>query len=363
MTDRDLVAVLERAVNAVSPRDPDPVGAVIRRVRARRRRIIAGSAAVVLLAAGAGLAGVLATGQGSVRTGPPATGKDAGPVRQVTPWSGPTTTLRGVTVPVPDGWRVEDAAPTTPGMPCRGRPADRTVFLVRSGSGWMPCDRIDGSFVVVAAVPLVFPFGQEGVPSLGLDPSGQPVWTGGEDLGKRPRDRVRELRLVFSGVVVTTWGFDPDRADTYLSQVSAEPLGPVGGIEIPTEAVSASYDDYAGADRADMTYATGWSRDLPRQVGDLLSPADDVSCLPAAGDLSVAFMGQGSDSPDGSDGQPPAVITFDRTGACDVAFDGRGGLARVDGAALHRLLRSWTLNAPIPATSPDPAEVQPPGKQ
>ena len=129
MTDRDLVAVLERAVSAVSPRDPDPVGAVIRRVRARRRRVIAGSAAVVLLAAGAGLAGVLATGQGSVRTSPPATGKDAGPVRQVTPWSGPTTTLRGVTVPVPDGWQVEDAAPTTPGMPCRGRPADRTVFL------------------------------------------------------------------------------------------------------------------------------------------------------------------------------------------------------------------------------------------
>jgi hypothetical protein len=32
-------------------------------------------------------------------------------------------------MPVPDGWQVEDAAPTTPGMPCRGRPADRTVFL------------------------------------------------------------------------------------------------------------------------------------------------------------------------------------------------------------------------------------------
>ncbi len=74
MTDRDLVAVLERAVHAVSPRDPDPVGAVIRRVRGRRRRIMAGSAAVVLLAAGAGLAGVLAAGQGSVRTGHPATG-------------------------------------------------------------------------------------------------------------------------------------------------------------------------------------------------------------------------------------------------------------------------------------------------
>ena len=188
-----------------------------------------------------------------------------------------------------------DADPTPAGRPCGGRPADRTVFLVRSGAGWMPCDRIDGSFVVVAAVPLVFPFGRDGVPSLALDPSGQPVWTGGEDLGKRPRDRVRELRLVFSGIVVTTWGLDPDRADTYLSQVSAEPLSPTGGIEIPTDAVSASYDDYAGADRADMTYATGWSRDLPRQVGDLLSPADDVSCLPAAGDLSVAFMGQGSD--------------------------------------------------------------------
>ena len=220
MTDRDLVAVLERAVNAVSPRDPDPVGAVIRRVRARRRRVIAGSAAVVLLAAGAGLAGVLATGQGSVRTGPPATGKDAGPVRQVTPWSGSTTTLRGVTVPVPDGWQVEDADPTPAGRPCGGRPADRTVFLVRSGAGWMPCDRIDGSFVVVAAVPLVFPFGRDGVPSLALDPSGQPVWTGGEDLGKGPRDRVRELRLVFSGVVVTTWGFDPS-APTPTSPRSA----------------------------------------------------------------------------------------------------------------------------------------------
>ena len=102
------------------------------------------------------------------------------------------------------------------------------------------------------------------------------------------------------------------------------------------------------------TYATGWRRDLPRQVGDLLSPAGHLSCLPAAGDLSVAFMGQGNDSPDGSNGQPPAVITFDRTGACDVAFDGRGGLARVDGAALHRLLRSWTRNAPIPGNIAGP---------
>jgi hypothetical protein len=363
MTDRDLVAVLERAVDAVSPRDPDPVGAVIRRVRARRRRIIAGSAAVVLLAAGAGLAGFLATGQGSVRTGPPADGTGAGPVRQVAPWSGATATLRGVTVPVPEGWQVEDADPTPDGRPCLGRPADRTVFLVRSGAGWMPCDRIDGSFVVVASVPLVYPNGVGNAPSLELDPSSQPVWTGGADLGKRPSDRVRELRLVFSRVVVTTWGFDPDRADTYLSQVSAELGGPTGGIEIPSHAVSANYVDYAGAEPGDPTYATGWSRDLPRQVGDLLSPTGNLSCLPAAEDLSVAFLDRGSDAPDGSNGQQPAVISFDRTGACDVAFDGRGGLARVDGPALHSLLRSWTRNAPIPATQPDPPEVTLPGKQ
>jgi hypothetical protein len=74
-------------------------------------------------------------------------------------------------------------------------------------------------------------------------------------------------------------------------------------------------------------------------------------------------ISRGSDAPDGSNGQPPAVVSFDRTGACDVAFDGRGGLARVDGQTLHRLMRSWTRNVPIPPTQPDPAEVLPPGIQ
>ena len=363
MTDSDVTAVLDRTIDALSPRDPDPVGAVIRRVRARRRRIIAGAGAVVLLAAGAGVAGAMTTGQGSVRTGPPASGGESGPVRQVTPWTGETAALNGVTVPVPAGWRVQDAAPTTPGAPCRGRAADRTVFLVRSGQGWMPCERIDGSFVVVAAVPLVHPYGSDGVPSLERDPSGQPVWTGGQDLGERQRDQVRELRLVFSRVVVSTWGFDPEGADTYLSRVSAEPTSSTGGIRIPSDAVSASYDDYAGADPADRYYGTGWSKDLPQQVGGLLSPAAGLTCLPAAGDLSVAYISRGSDAPDGSNGQPPAVISFDRTGACDVAFDGRGGLARVEGHELHSLLRSLTRNAPIPATQPEPPEVTPPGKQ
>jgi hypothetical protein len=159
--------------------------------------------------------------------------------------------------------------------------------------------------------------------------------------------------------VVTTWGFDPGRRDSYLSRVSAAPLASTGDIEIPSDAVSASYDDFAGPDLADRTSGTGWSRDLPRQVRSLLSPAANLSCLPATEDLTVVSISRGSDAPDGSDGQPPAVISFDRTGTCGVAFGGRGGLARVDGQALHRLLRSWTLNTPIPPTQPDPAEVLP----
>jgi hypothetical protein len=163
--------------------------------------------------------------------------------------------------------------------------------------------------------------------------------------------------------VITTWGFDPDRAGTYLSQISAEPVVPTGAIEIPSDAVSASYVDFAGVEPADRTYGIGWSQDLPDRMRGLLSPAGDLSCLPAAGDLTVVSISRGSDAPDGSNGQPPAVVSFDRTGACDVAFDGRGGLARVDGQTLHRLMRSWTRNVPIPPTQPDPAEVLPPGIQ
>jgi hypothetical protein len=340
MTDRDLTAVLERAVDALSPRDPDPVGAVLRRVRAWRRRVIATGAAAAVALGSLGAAGALALGgDDAARTIP------AGPVRHVEPWSGEAVTLRGVHVPVPDGWRVEDAAPTPDGYPCRGTATDHTVFVVRRGAGWMPCERVHGSFVVLAVVPQVFPDGIAGMASLALDPSGQPVWTGADDLGPTIPAGKRRLRFVFAGVEVTALGFGPADAEAYLSQVSAGPAAPAGQVVVASDARSAHYVDYDSNDASRPRGVQGWSRSIPDDVEDLLSPASMLRCLPAPGTITVANLDRGSDAPDGSNGEPPTVLTFDRTGACDQAFDGRGGLAQVDGAALHALLRSYDRTA------------------
>jgi hypothetical protein len=350
MTDRDLTEVLERAVDALSPRDPDPVGAVLRRVRAaRRRRTIASGAVVVLAIASLGAVGALVLGgaDGSTRTVPAGPVRPVEPVRQVEPWAGETVDLHGVHVPVPPGWQVQDAAPTPDGYPCRGTATARTVFVVRTGAGWRPCDRVDGSFVIVATVPQVYPTGPSGLPELDGDPSGQPVWAGDNGPVRRPSDRVQELRFAFSGVVVSAVGFDPDDAGTLLSEVSAEAAAPAGGVAVPTDARSAYVLDYGAAATTPPHSIQGWSRHIREDVTGLLSPAAALRCLPAPGTLTVAHLDRGSDAPDGSNGQPPAVLTFDRTGACDQAFDGRGGLVRVDGAALHQLLLSYAGNPPI----------------
>jgi hypothetical protein len=347
MTDRDLTEVLERAVNALSPRDPDPVGAVLRRVRARRRRVLAGRAAALLGVGVLGAAGALALtgGDGAARTVVPAGPVE--PLRHVAPWTGETVDLSGVHVPVPPGWQVQDAAPTPDGYPCRGTATARTVFVVRTGAGWRPCDRVDGSFVIVAAVPQVYPTGPSGLPELEGDPSGQPVWAGDNGPVRRPSDRVQELRFVFSGVIVSTVGFDPDDAGTLLSEVSALAAAPAGGVAVPADARSAYVLDYGASATTRTRSIQGWSRHIREDVTGLLSPAAALRCLPAPGTVTVAHLDRGSDAPDGSNGQPPAVLTFDRTGACDQAFDGRGGLVLVDGAALHKLLLSYPGNPPI----------------
>jgi hypothetical protein len=103
-----LRALLDDAVSDLEPVNPDPVPAIVARGRAARRRtVVAGALATVLLA---GLA---------VAAGPRVT-DSAGPVSPAaaqppTPYVVGRTVVAGdVTVPIPQGWRVVVGSPNAP---------------------------------------------------------------------------------------------------------------------------------------------------------------------------------------------------------------------------------------------------------
>ena len=118
-------------------------------------------------------------------------------------------------------------------------------------------------------------------------------------------------------------------------------------MAVASDARSVYYVDYDSTDASKLRGVQGWSRTIPEDVATLLNPAGTLRCLPAPGTITVANLDRGSDAPDGSNGEPPTVLTFDRTGRCHQAFDARGRLAQVDGAELHALLASYAGNSPV----------------
>ena len=363
MNDRDVIAVLDRAVDALSPRDPDPVGAVIRRVRARRRRIIASAGAVVLLAAAGGVAGVLTTGQGSVRTGPPASGGESGPVRQVSDWAGQTVSVGGVTVPVPDGWTTRVPEPKPPGADCSGTrddPEDHTVYVLPTayqepGDPTYICDDDNNTTYVIVEPSAWGLMGRTG--QVQLDPSHQPVWT-----SSAQRPQLTTMSFPWSEVSVNVFGMDRATAESFLSGVRADDVSAdTSGITLPSDMRSASFVTYPRPGSDEFAINTpSWGRDLRAKISALFegSPSE-LACVPAPGTVTTTYLNRGSDAPDGSNGEPGVALTFDPTGACGQAFDESGKVVELDGTALHKLLQSHSLNAPVPQfiepTEPWPA--------
>lgn len=322
MTDRDVSDVLDRAVAALSPRDPDPVGALLRRVRARRRRRVAAVSLALVAVAGVGAVGTQ-LGRGEVRSQTPPASRSGTDERDAARLSENAVEVNGVTVPVPDGWKVERLT-TIPGD-C-GKPGSRltarTVFVLPDDYlGHAPCQSEE--LITVAPGTRLSRFGSG---DLTLHASGQPAWI--EVLEK---DETVSLILPWSKVVVSSQGTTPEQASTYLSGVKVSGRDPDGKpLVVEGKATAFGWSDVGALHAGSEAPGGGRTEDaqLAGQVVALIEegrPVDRLDCLPASDKVVVLDIASLS-------------LAFDRTGACDIAFDDRGSAARIDAPALMSLL-------------------------
>jgi hypothetical protein len=340
MTHRDpddhaaVVALLERKLDAISPRDADPVRSVVRRARARRRRVLATACAAVLVVAGV-VGGALATGQGTATfrttpteggtpTGSPSDGGTptsavdaAGNVRATQPWSGEVVAFHGLVLPVPHGWTVRRSS--DPGETCLGA-APKTLWLMEVPDGVQfdgGCHRdgVGDGQVWVVATPLVV-YTNAGSNPLAMDPSGQPVWQ--PDL-----PWFEGLALPWLHVWLDTYGLSDDERASFLGAVRAEPVTPHPGLTLSASATNASYQRFGGP--------SGHGNLVLAAVRDVLAtarPDDTLRCVPRQG----ALIGL-----TGSRVFESTTVAFDTTGACNQITDFDGGLATLGPDALRTL--------------------------
>jgi hypothetical protein len=333
-----VVALLERKLNATAPRDADPVASVLRRARARRRRLVASACAGVLVIAGLGAAGALAVGQGISRISPPADGTSASPspdlsdatnLRPVSDWTGETVTFHGLTLPVPPGWTVRrstDIAGT-----CAGA-APKTLWLFdvppspqfHGGCGgpgpggeqmWVVSQNLGGSL--------------GGDNPVALDPSGQPVWQ--PDL--RPPSRI------FTGLVfpwLDVWLDTTEMPDAeltaMLAAVRANPVAPNPGLQLPDRIDVAGYQRFGGTSRKAPKPNGMVDTQVVEQVLRTAKPDTALRCVPKVG-ANLLLQENDRDS----DKVTVLHVVFDTTGACNQVTDDQGGLATLDQVALRTL--------------------------
>jgi len=329
MTDRDVLDVLERAVAELSPRHPDPVGAVLSRVRARRRRLVASITLTFVAVAGLGALGSqLGDGDIRSRTSPASdSGSDERSTARVT---SDAVEVNGVTVPVPDGWGVEQL--TEVRGDCQRPEAQlrpRMVYVMPDGHmGPAPCQ--SGVGITVSPGSELSRFG---IGDLTIHDSGQPAWIEAEQVGG-----ATSLILPWSRVVVSVHGTTRDEAITLLSEVGVSKRGPDGRpFVIDGKALSFGWSDFGAVHAGQESPDGGFTEDeqLIDQVVQLVEdgqPVDRLTCLPASDSVIVLDVAS-------RDGRNDGSIAFDRTGACDIAFDDRGSAARINVPALMSLLK------------------------
>ena len=339
MTQRDpddhaaVVALLERKLDAISPRDADPVRSVVRRARARRRRVLATACAAVLVVGGV-VGGALTTGQGigTFRTTPadggtPTGAADGTNMRATQPWSGEVVAFHGLVLPVPDGWTVRRS--TDPAETCRGA-APKTLWLIEVPEGGVPfhggCVRPGASDDQVWAVTGSSAGGSlGGANPLAMDPSGQPVWM--PDL-RPPSPMYSGLGFPWLGLDVDTAGLTDDELSTYLAEVAANPATPHPGLTIPESVRSASYMRFGDDSRSAPRANGGLDVAAVEDVLATARPDNTLRCVPRVGaDILL--------SP--PDSTLPVHVDFDTTGTCDQVTDSEGGLATLDPDALRTL--------------------------
>lgn len=360
----DVVALLERKVNATAPRDADPVGSVLRRARAaRRRRVLAGTCAAVVAGAGLGVAGALVLTDGAPSPAPVADGSNATNVRPVTDWTGETVTFHGLTLPVPDGWTVRHSDDVR-GTCLGAAPKTMWLFDVPAGQQFLGgCGRPGASPEQVWVVPQELPAGSFGGDNpVALDPSGQPVMQ--PDLSA-PSQPFAGLGFPWLDVELHSNDVPDTELLTMLAATHAAPVAPSPGLHLPSRIDEASYQRFGGGSRQDPQPHGLADVDVVQDVLRSARPDTALRCVPQVG-ASLMLTQKNPDSYDES------WLLFDTTGTCDQVTDDKGGLATLAADGLRALAEQVHAlpgthqpsgKGSGPASGPRPAAAQPPVHQ
>jgi hypothetical protein len=292
MSDR-MKELLDRAAGEVRPREPDPVGAVLGRVRVARRRRIAGAAVAAVAACAVAVGAVVV---GPALTGPaPDDPAATTPAPTGTPVTGPATVTvengvvraGGLRLPLP-GWTVAT------GDQAICDTVDHTVFIDAAPVPGGPCND-PTPYITVRGVgaDTMLRKGPPEVPQQLILAGGQPAFVergmiGALDPGPDSESRLLVMRVPWSGVSIT---FSMPRGELreLVAAIRTEPLAP-GPLVVPPGATRVTI---AGS-------GTGMS------VGTIVDPA-------RIGELRAALTGIREQVPAGFEcprNLPRQLVTF-----------------------------------------------------
>jgi len=332
MTTKDdhdaVLALLERKLNASAPRDANPVATVVRRARsARRRRVLAGACAAVLVVAGLG-----ATGELLLRnTGPSPTVvadlSGATNLRPVIDWAGETVRFHGLTLPVPDGWTVQRSSDLH-GRCLGAKPKTLWLFDVPPSQQFLGgCGRPGPGgpqMWVVTQDQMVASLGGDN--PVALDPSGQPVYQ--PDLNPPANPAFTGLAFPWLGVWLDTTGMPEAELTAMLAAVRADVVAPRPGLHLPNRIDDASYQRFGGSSQQAPEPNGRSDARVVEQTLRSAEPDTTLRCVPKVG-ASLMLTQKVPDD--------VGLLLFDTTGACMQVTDGQGGLATLDAGALRTL--------------------------
>ncbi|WP_250031005.1 hypothetical protein [Paractinoplanes maris] len=353
---RDL---LDEAVSGIEPGTRDPVGAVVRRGRSRRRRtVLAGALAVLAVLGGGGLAAR------QLRPDPPPRLADTERALPRPHVVDGVVVVGALRLPVPAGWRAEAARP---GKPCRD-PATTILFVRADGKGCTTAailiavgpdrdfppaygvafEQSDGGQMLLSA-PIAFTL-----------PGGEPAWLS-ERLDSdmmapgRPEgyDYAEHVVLPWSLVAVTL-KMDGPAAGRIISTMRSEPVEG-GRLALPSNVTTAELTapDTAGQisrERHGEITDRKKVAEIVRLLGRQKTVADTQACarpdqdalrvelrpparvveLPAKGPLPRATSG--------------ITVVISLGDSCQEAVSSAGGRVRFDGDAVAELEKLFGID-------------------
>ncbi|BEL06901.1 hypothetical protein Q0Z83_050920 [Actinoplanes sichuanensis] len=353
MTER-LRQLLDDAVGELEPRDPDPVGSVLRRGRAARRRAVTAGvagAAVAVLAVGA------ITTSGLIRNGP--TPQPAEPRRTADATPTPLVidgkiVAGALKMPVPPKWR---ALTTEQAASCVPQTWQTLVMVVPSGDGRCPKKQI---LVYGSGERSIDRMGRrqqdaDGVVSMVTDPpvtitlpGGEPAWLAVDFDNRYLKPGIptaRNLMVMPWSQVTVHWLMDGPAQRTLVSTIRTTPTG-AGVLRLPDTAADAYWSGPDGhGDLDDSAAVTGLIQTLRAQT-DVVANADacanesqqtaEITFLPTAAPLTQFH----------SPADPTVFrVVISLGGGCQEAVSSHGGRVRLSDATVTELKTVFGIGA------------------